>query len=237
MEVIGISNLRICKVVYCTSPEYRNEDVRYAPEEEELFEGNLTLVTDPEKEFAKCHEWEQRLTPYQRMQLESQRKPKPETREENDMPGKLYQTLEAEPRFGELIATNSEGLFVLEMKGTGGKVETFAPTSVERVHPYTVAVTFIGSNSQNKERSKYHYLARKGDVEKGDLILMGRFLVEVVGLDTKSSMATVQLTGRKIVTIPLDESTATPSVAMKAPMVDIENDDEDIPTFQVEDEE
>jgi uncharacterized protein YodC (DUF2158 family) len=112
---------------------------------------------------------------------------------------KLYQTKEETPRFGTLLATNSAGHLVLEMKGSGA-VETFPKSAVEVVHPYTVDIRFPGSSQT------YSYLARKGEVEVGDVILVdAERIAKVVKINTKSNRATVNLIGRKLLTMPLGE--------------------------------
>jgi hypothetical protein len=154
----------------------------------------LKLVTDPNQEFAKCDNWEERLTDDEHEQLARQSGQKHITTEENTMP-KLYQTNEETPRFGTLLATNSAGKLVLEMKGSS-EVLTFDKKDVEEVKPYTVGVRFELNGIE------YHYLSRKGDVEKGDLLLIAgsSSFATVTSVDTKSDKATKELTGRKVVT-------------------------------------
>lgn len=122
------------------------------------------------------------------------------TTEGNITMSKLFQTKEATPRFGTLLATNSAGLYVMEMKGTG-EVLTFAKTEVEEVKPYTVRIRFSNSNSE------YDYLSRKGDVDKGDVIIVSGSVdfAQVVAVDTKSDRATKDLVGRKMMTAPFGE--------------------------------
>ena len=117
----------------------------------------------------------------------------------DDMP-KLYQTKEEPARFGTLLATNSAGLFVLEMKGSG-EVLTFKKNEVEEVKPYTVRVSF-GDGGKN-----YDFLSRKGDVEVGDLLMINGYanIAQVMAVDTKSDGATKNLTGRKVATVPFGE--------------------------------
>jgi hypothetical protein len=172
---------------------------------------DLQKVQDPKKEFARCRDWAERLTPADKLALQRQRhgtaEPLPwQTNEtdnqktENDMP-KLYQTKEATPRFGIMLATNSAGLLVMEMKGTG-EVLTFAKSEVEEVKPYTVRIKFQDSQTE------YEYLSRKGDVEKGDMVILNGngHIAKVVAVDTKSDRATKDLVGRKVVTAPFGEA-------------------------------
>lgn len=183
--------MRVTKVGVLVQARYcgslADEVVVYRREE-------LKLVTDPNQEFAKCANWEDRLTDDDHEQLARQSGPKHTTTKENTMP-KLYQTNEETPRFGTLLATNSAGKLVLEMKGSS-EVLTFDKKDVEEVKPYTVGVRFELNGTE------YHYLSRKGDVEKGDLLLIpgsSSFAI-VTSVDTKSDKATKELTGRKVAT-------------------------------------
>lgn len=112
---------------------------------------------------------------------------------------KLYQTKEATPRFGTLLAFNSAGQAVLEMKGSG-EVLTFEPKDIEVVRPYTVDVRFAG------ETMHYSYLSKPGAVKIGDVVLMdnGAKMVFVRAIDTKSDKATKVLRGRRLVTEDVD---------------------------------
>jgi 4-diphosphocytidyl-2C-methyl-D-erythritol kinase len=168
---------------------------------------HLVPVTDPVKEFSKCSGWLSRLTDEDRKQLRKQCPPRAtafnheETTnaKENDM-AKLFQTKEETPRFGTMLATNSAGKYVLEMKGSGD-VLTFEKSEVEEVKPYTVGVRFELNGIE------YHYLSRKGDVEKGDILFVsgsGSYAF-VTSVDTKSDKATKELTGRKVLTAVIGE--------------------------------
>lgn len=190
-RVHGWTPMRVVKVGVLVQARYcgslADEVVVYRREE-------LKLVTDPNQEFAKCVSWEYRLTDDDHEQLARQSGPKHTTTKENTMP-KLYQTNEETPRFGTLLATNSAGKLVLEMKGSS-EVLTFDKEDVEEVKPYTVGVRFELNGIE------YHYLSRKGDVEKGDLLLIAgsSSFATVTSVDTKSDKATKELTGRKVVT-------------------------------------
>jgi hypothetical protein len=188
------------EVVYCgadyeTSGRYPNN--------------HLVVVTNPVKEFAKCSGWQNRLTEEDKRQLQIQlhgtanRLPwesdETTNAKENDM-AKLFQTKEETPRFGTMLATNSAGKYVLEMKGSGD-VLTFEKSEVEEVKPYTVGVRFELNGIE------YHYLSRKGDVEKGDVLFVsgsGSYAF-VTSVDTKSDKATKELTGRKVLTAVIGE--------------------------------
>lgn len=127
-------------------------------------------------------------------------------KQENEM-NTLYQVIAKageEIRFGTFLARNSSGQVVLEMKGTG-KVEAFDPSGIEIVRPYTVRVRF--TSDTNKTRA-YDYIAVKGSVEVGDLILQkdtGQ-IVRVTAIDTKASGSLKPLRGRKLVTEILEEA-------------------------------
>jgi hypothetical protein len=170
---------------------------------------HLVPVTDPVKEFSKCSGWLHRLTDEDKLALSRQRyctanrlpweSEETTNAKENDM-AKLFQTKEETPRFGTMLATNSAGKYVLEMKGSGD-VLTFEKSEVEEVKPYTVGVRFELNGIE------YHYLSRKGDVEKGDILFVsgsGSYAF-VTSVDTKSDKATKELTGRKVLTAVIGE--------------------------------
>jgi len=129
---------------------------------------------------------------------------------------KLYQTKEEKPRFGVLLAFNSDGLAVLEMRPSK-EILTFPTKDVEEVRPYTVSVRFP-SNTTN-----YHYFAKRGSLVKGDLVLTkdGQIVV-VTAADTKSGRATKHLSGRKLVTEVLEVSDEIDMLAS------IENDEDEL---------
>lgn len=123
----------------------------------------------------------------------------PTEKENTEMKNKLYQTKEAAARFGMLLATNSQGKLVLEMKGTG-EVLAFDSTEVEVVTPYTFGVKFPNNHTE------YHYLGKAGEVEVGDMIMLdsspvGKFeIARVTSINTRSEVATVIFRGSKLVT-------------------------------------
>jgi len=94
--------------------------------------------------------------------------------------------------FGTLLATNSNGDFVMEVKGAGSVIAV-ATDKVEVVHPYTVSVRFVGGNMGEE----YSCLAPKDKYKVGDLLVVnapsGPALVFVGEVDTKSSHATKDL--------------------------------------------
>lgn len=102
---------------------------------------------------------------------------------------KLYQIntpLDA-VKYGHKLAVNSAGKWVMEVKGTG-EVITCDKGDIEEVMPYTVSVQF------ETGKQIYSYLGDKDQLELNAFYLydspMGRCIVQVVKLDTKSPAAT-----------------------------------------------
>lgn len=125
----------------------------------------------------------------------------PENEEEElPMTTTLYQTTEEKPRFGTMLATNSAGKVVLEMKGTGD-VEAFDPEQIEEVLPYTVSVKPV---DEGRNAKTSHYATTKDAVVKGDLLITSEgFFVEVVEVNTKRRNHGGDLTGRKIASVAI----------------------------------
>lgn len=101
----------------------------------------------------------------------------------------LYQfTVSGDTKYGTYLATNSQGMYVMEEKGSG-VIYTVDKTVVEEVMPYTIDVVFLGSGE-----TVYGYLAEVGKYNVGDVFLvktpLGHSLVAVVKVDTKSKKAT-----------------------------------------------
>lgn len=92
-------------------------------------------------------------------------------------------------KYGHKLAVNSAGKWVMEIKGTG-EVITCDKDDVEEVMPYTVSVQF------QTGKQIYNYLAEKGSVELNAFYIfdapLGRAIVQVVKLDTKSPTASVE---------------------------------------------
>ena len=191
MEVTWVSTFGgQVRVKYC-SRRISTYQEHFDQEGETGLAKNFVLVREPDEEFSRCRgDWKDRMADRHMEQLEKQK----QTGVTNM--NKLYQTKEETPRFGTYLAINSAGLIVLEMKGTGA-VEAFDKKEVEEVKPYTVRVRFTGSNQQG-----YEFFASKGDVEKGDLLYLKGYndLAQVIAVDTKSSKATKNLVGRKLLT-------------------------------------
>lgn len=121
-----------------------------------------------------------------------------ETKGQENMKGKLFQTKEADVRFGIGLAVNSRGEYVLEIKGTGDLV-AFNKKDIELVMPFTYSVQFNGAGTE------YSYLGREGAVQPGDLLLKtdgtkGITIAQVTAVNTKSEKATKYFEGVKIKT-------------------------------------
>ena len=112
-----------------------------------------------------------------------------------EMTKPLYEVKENDkPVFAHKLATNGDGLWVMEEKGTN-RVFTCSKSDAEEVMPYTVDISFGERGVQN-----YSYLSEKGKFEEGDFLLMDSSkvgapwsLARVMKVDTKSKKATVEL--------------------------------------------
>lgn len=80
-----------------------------------------------------------------------------------DLTGKLFETDDG--RFGTLLATNSAGKMVLEIKGSG-EVIAVDPGEATLVKPHTIMVKRIGVKPQTM-----HWQAKKDVVEVGDMLV------------------------------------------------------------------
>lgn len=113
---------------------------------------------------------------------------------ENTTMADLYQTKTGEALFGTLLARNSAGRLVLEIKGTG-QVRDFAPDEVEIVRPYTVRVRNMLSGQT------LNMTSAAGAVAKNDIVIHDGGVIYVVeAVDTKSAKTSGSLSGRKLVT-------------------------------------
>lgn len=81
-----------------------------------------------------------------------------------DLTGKLFETNDG--KFGTLLATNSSGKMVLEIKGSG-EVIAVDPTEATLVKPYTILVKRIAG----QQTQRIQWQAKKDVVEKGDLLV------------------------------------------------------------------
>jgi len=101
---------------------------------------------------------------------------------------KLYQFPSAagEDLYGHYLATNSQGSWIMEVKGSGA-ILAVDKTKVAEVLPYSIGVQFSAGGTV------YNYLAEKDKFTLGFYmheISSGWQIVQVVKLDTKSSKAT-----------------------------------------------
>ena len=104
-------------------------------------------------------------------------------------------------RFGTKLTVNSQGQFVLEMKGEGGKVEAFNPEDLEIVLPYTVQVVGIAQGT-----SGFHFQTEAGKFQKDDLLIDAGsgLMYRVEQLDSKNrspkqgKMTFIRIAGEKL---------------------------------------
>ena len=109
---------------------------------------------------------------------------------------KLYEmTIDGKQKFGNKLAVNSSGDWVMEIKGEG-TVMSVPKSAITEVVPYTVSVKFCGFETQ-----QYSYFATKGDWEVGDFVIVDSdtsSLAAVTAVNSKSPAATKWLTGLKL---------------------------------------
>jgi hypothetical protein len=111
---------------------------------------------------------------------------------EKKMTDKLYEISRGtETLYGHKLATNSQGQWVMEIKGTGDVIAVDKAT-VQEVLPYTIAVQFESG------KQTYSYLAEAGKYQIGEFYIVdtphGRSIVQVTGVDTKNASGTKQFT-------------------------------------------
>ena len=97
----------------------------------------------------------------------------------------LYQTKEDKPRFGTYLTKTQNGKIVLEMKGKDGDAESFAPSEIEEVLPYTVEIQPMSGGEHAGPNRNYEF--PMGSVAVDDLLIhvsTGK-LFQVLRLDTK----------------------------------------------------
>lgn len=106
----------------------------------------------------------------------------------------LYETKEGE--FGVKCGENSEGKWILEIKGSNGKIQAFDKADLTEVVPYTVELMRLNVE-HNIKPERRHYRAEKGAVEKGDILmqLTTSAMWRVVDIDTKCRSAQVSKNG------------------------------------------
>lgn len=106
---------------------------------------------------------------------------------------KLYEIKQdGETKYGNKLAVDSNGNWVMELIGGTGGIISVPKTSVEEVRPHTISISF------EKGKTKYAYLADKGKYQVGEFYIFdsryGRSIVEVTAVDTKSSSAITEFT-------------------------------------------
>jgi hypothetical protein len=120
-----------------------------------------------------------------------------EQTKDTTMTTKLYEvTTDGVTKYATKLATNSEGLWVLEESGTS-LIFTAKAVDCQKVMPHTVSIKFVTSESRQENTNNYNYFAKKGSVNVGDFIFAqgSSGLAIVTGVDTKSEMASKELTG------------------------------------------
>jgi hypothetical protein len=113
------------------------------------------------------------------------------------MTTKLYEvTTNGVTKYATKLATNSEGLWVLEESGTN-LIFTAKAVDCQKVMPHTVSIKFLTSETRQENNNNYNYFAKKGSVSVGDFVFVHNTsgLAIVTGVDTKSEMATRELVG------------------------------------------
>lgn len=110
------------------------------------------------------------------------------TQGENEMTI-LFQ-IKGEETYGFKLATNSKGLVVFEVKGTG-EVRTVDKDQLIEVFPYTVDVKFLG------ESRTYSFFSREGDLKVGDMVISPGYstIMTVSKVDSRNRSATKWITG------------------------------------------
>lgn len=100
--------------------------------------------------------------------------------------------------FGIHVGTNSQNLFILEVRGVDGYVVK-DPNELEEVLPYTFSVAVNGKET--------HYIGEPGRVNEGDWLIMDSgssySIAQVKAIDTKFKKAKEKFKGRRILTEPV----------------------------------
>lgn len=112
---------------------------------------------------------------------------------EYDMTKQLFRIKDTED-FGMVIATDSKGMKIFELKAGG--IRVVKAEDIEEVFPFTFSITF-GKDQE------YHFLGKEDEVKVGDLLvyLGGNFnigICRVTAVDTKSRSATKTFDGYKL---------------------------------------
>ena len=116
----------------------------------------------------------------------------------------LYKITDTE-KYGTVLATDSKGQYVFEVKGTG-EIIPVAKDKVEEVLPYTVGVKFFQVGGMSKT---YQFISYEGQFSKGDLLFYsdtGGFAT-ITGINTKAKSATKYFKGWKINAETVEDNT------------------------------
>ena len=113
---------------------------------------------------------------------------------ENGMNGQLFQ-IKGTEEYGTIIGTNSQGLTVFEIRGSGA-IKTVARDMLEEVLPYTVNVKYLSGSYADDGRT-YSFFSKAGEFEVGDMVISGDHATPMIvtKINSKSKAATKELTG------------------------------------------
>ena len=125
-------------------------------------------------------------------------------KDEDKMTNTLFQwTKEDKTFFGHHIATNNQGKYVMEIKGSGNVVLVDL-VDLQEVTPYTIGVVFFGTNT-----AVYNYTAQPGLYKVGEVFVLknhnGLSLVQIHSVDGKSKAATKEFTPLGKVTLEMQQ--------------------------------
>lgn len=115
---------------------------------------------------------------------------------------KLYTWHHDVDLYGHYLATNSQGEWVMEVKGSG-QIMAVAKDRVQEVLPYTIGVQFGDS------KTTYHYLADKDKFDVGFYLVRSDLnnnwqIAKVTSVDTKSAKATKEFSDIAIGKMAID---------------------------------
>lgn len=115
-----------------------------------------------------------------------------ETKEEDPMKGKLFQTLDGSV-YGEGLVIDGDGKYVLKLNN--GEYKAYASTELKRVMPFTFDAVYSGMAGK-----RYSFLGKAGSVEVGDILMDAKdfTILRVVAVGTESDSATKTFEGVKL---------------------------------------
>lgn len=119
---------------------------------------------------------------------------------ENKMAEQQLFRIKGTEHFGNVIATDSKGNKIFEIRGGGG-IQVVKESEIEEVFPFTFSVVFVGNN--NNGGTHYHFLGNEGDFKVGELLIYENGvsnigICKVTGVDTKSRNATKTFSGYRL---------------------------------------